>query len=175
MLFNELLNPKIESCIIKKEGQFVLTEHFIAGIDKLSIHVVPEEGRNIGSDPKTSMAYFKVLTGSGYTDADKELRISFYRAEYIDHNKKSGVSRLSSKQKKALVKLLNSAAPAKIISKYGVGDNIITVWELLIYAYDIIVLGMNKDNILLTTIDNNPYNIVPLDLPMPDYLKLEVR
>lgn len=175
MLFDDALNPKIEKEIIEEGGQFILTEHLIAGVGKLSIHVVPEEGRNIGGNPKTSMAYFKVLTGSGYTDADKELRISFYRAEYIDHNKKSGIVRLSSKERKSLVKLLKSAAPTKTINKYDVRENIITVWELLIYAYDIIVLGASKDMILSTTVNDNKYNIVPIDLPMPDYLKLEVK
>lgn len=127
----------------------IMEESFVASGNKVSIHVTPDINRNIGTDPMSSIAYFKVGNNKSFKKSTKIVRISFYRAEYIDHYKKSGITRLTSAEKKDLIKLLNSKQDGE------------KVWDILIKEYNRVFISFGVQ--------------IPIELPMPDYSELEVE
>jgi hypothetical protein len=130
--------------------------------------------RNIGIDPATSVAYFKVVKNKSYTGGG-ETRISIFRPEYIDHYIKSGKVRLTSNERSELVKLLKSSPSYKSIPDNGYNFTFASVWQVLLYRFNHTNIT-NNDKLIFENSIKYPNGVtIPLDLPMPDYKKLEVE
>jgi hypothetical protein len=158
-------------------NNILLNELAIASTNRIGIHVESEHGRNIGLDPKTSMAYFKVSKASGgYTKSNSITRISIFRPEYVDHYVGAGRIRLTSKERNDLVSILKATPTAKQLNGINI-DRVIekpTVWHVLLYNYNVFNFTDNERIILNNSIRKPNGISIPLDTPMPEYGKLEV-
>jgi hypothetical protein len=88
------------------ENQSIIQEVSIGYDEKLkmSIHTVPNSGRNRGGDG----AYFKICTGTSLSSAQKMNRISILNPVYVRHKNNGGADYLilTAKQGRELVKFL---------------------------------------------------------------------
>lgn len=111
----------------------------------MCISVNPPPNRKYGK-----FAYFKVANSSDPVSATKEIRLHFYDIGYEIHKGKP-LWKMKKSDKEKLVALLKSKPTNR---KYKEFNN---VWQALIWAFN--------SNVL-------PQDIIPLDLPIPDYTKL---
>lgn len=123
--------------------------------------------------------YFKYYNSRSYDSADKMTRISFLRPEYIPPHQtldgKQGDWVLNHKEKKTLVNMLRSYSK----EEYPKENRYFTNWELAIIRF-------NSENGLMSTAETTSYicdengfknivDILPFNLPMPDYMLLDVE
>ena len=121
--------------------------------------------------------YFKYYNSKSYDSADKMTRISFLRPEYIPPHQtpdgKQGDWVLNRKERKTLVDMLRADSK----EKYADGNRYFTNWELAIIRF-------NNENGLMSTDETTSYvcdekdfenivDILPFNLPMPDYMLLD--
>lgn len=117
--------------------------------------------------------YFKVYDAQNARKAQHIARIKFRTAEYTVHSNADGKEtfKLNNKQKKELIKLLKSD------SKKETG---LTVWQYAILQFNLEAFeDANRDYCLNLTMkkqsemkDQPEKYWLPIDLPMPDYMKL---
>ena len=138
------------SDVIIKENGLLLNEAAVATSkdNVLSVGVTLDKSRDYGDN----CAYFKCIRGTDFST--NVARISFRVPEYIVHNKKGPQVILTRKEKKILLELLNS--------QYRNTDK--TVWQALIELFNNIITDYGKTK--------SKY-ILPIDLPIPDYIQLK--
>lgn len=115
--------------------------------------------------------YFKVWKGPNYESAEKMCRISFEKSEYIKEHSNNNTADtwiLNSKERKELVKLLNS--------KMNFSNNLqITRWQYAIIQFNS-EKGTDPGDTMKLIQKNPKYirskDLLPFNLPMPDYTKL---
>lgn len=112
----------------------------------LSVNLDP--GRSYGKK-----AYFKLYNSNSYRTATKLIRLHFYDTEYEIHNKGLPLYKLSSNEKIHLMSMLNEPVIYKNI-QYN------TAWQALIIMYNKKVKQEDQ---------------LPLNLPIPDYTKLQYK
>lgn len=145
-IIESIMKEFTENNEIMKNNE-VVTESTVA-IDNKSSAIVAvslDTSRSYGGD----IAYFKFKPNAD-VDWKHCARISFRSPKYVDHYGKS--YRLSRNEKKRLLSMLQS--PSCI-------DKNITGWEAAINNFNDIIRGKVDDKYIL-----------PLDLPIPDYMKL---
>lgn len=138
--------------ILNENNIIIMNENTIAIDNKTNIvlFVDVDSKRNFGEED----AYFKCAPSLNLIK-NNPARISFRSPTYIIHNKDSKQFILDRNQREALVKLVR--LPYK-------RNPSMTVWQGLISVFN--------DSINTISKDNTKY-ILPLDLEIPDYLKLK--
>ena len=111
------------------------------------IIVRPDSGRNFGTE-----SYFKFIPDKS-VDIKHSARISFLEPKYIYHYKNQ--YRLSKNDKRALMRMLTSPATR---------DNSISGWVAIIKEFNRFIENSDKNT--------DKSNILPENLPMPNYTKL---
>lgn len=144
-----------------KNIQIVNEQCIVQGYN-LNIQVDPDPRRNYG--PSTT--YFKCANSNSYKKAKYEARIGIYKPIYIYHNTGKKQFKLNTNDIDNLINLLQSQA-----DDYN-GTN----WQKLIVIFNT-HLGYSKaDQLSFKYIDYKKGkrfgNMIPLDLPMPDYTEL---
>lgn len=140
--------------------------------NKITIQINPDRNRR-------GLPYFKVYNHYSYKIASKMARISIHEPKYIHHRNSGGKQfwKLNSKDRQVLMNCLTLKPIGKIF----------TVWQLLIIAFNDEKLGVvegdtisiNKSNYFSykETLKLEGYedltDLLPFDLPMPNYLLLE--
>ena len=160
----------------KKEPQF-LTEMSKAVTNynpNMSIWVEsPQKGRDV--------RYFKLYNSNIVSKATKVARISFKKVNYLDHVNSDGKDEwiLNNKEKRELIDILTAKSAFNNITNwkmvilvynddnFGIDRNLLLTNKMTKSEYEEIVKDINKDT------KDERYKALSLDLPIPDYMKLE--
>lgn len=117
--------------------------------------------------------YFKVYTGTQYRNAEKMCRISFLEPRYIKtHSNNNGAKEwvLNSKERKLLIKLLKDK-----VGQFKSNSEKMTGWEYAISQFNN-EKGCQQEKTEKLIMKNPKYmqgkDLLPFNLPMPDYTKL---
>ena len=145
-----------------------------------SIQANPSRGKNHGDND----SYFKFYNSVKYNNETGVCRVEFFSAKFTKDHKGHAMFYPSSKDKKRLMKILNSKPSnndyIRCLKQY-VNDpridlrTIDTVWKLTIWAYNIELEKFTIDEILSVNTEMRRSNyekykeLVPLDLQMPNY------
>jgi hypothetical protein len=156
---------------IKGELIEAMAQTYIDLQNNKSMYVNPDLNR-VGNE------YFKFCNDASWSKATKMCRISFRSPAYVIHTNSRKVSdwTLNAKEKKYLVRVLNSKSD----------DTTLTVWQALIVDYNkeryslpasvTKQLTRQKQQELsegvITDLVDRMIHALPIDLPMPNYLKL---
>ena len=132
--------------IYKSAGLVPINEINVLKMNRMCISVDPSPNENYGK-----IAYFKAYNNSNPLAATKEIRLHFYDIGYEIHNKGLPLWKMKKSDKEKLMVLLNSTPTNKKYEKYG------NVWTALIAVFNSRV---------------KPQDVLPLDLPIPDYTKM---
>lgn len=140
----------------------------------ISIQINADENRR-------GLPYFKYYNSFQYSKATKIARISFKSADYVIHKNSDGKQNwfLNSKEKRLLMTALQLKP---VYFSHG-----FTVWQKLIIQYNAEKFQLMEDDTLNCTRTNyrqfirnytalgysNLIDVLPFDLPMPNYLLLE--
>ena len=167
-----LLTKNREGTYPVQECVYAMANVFSDRNEEVSIQVNP--------DPlHVGLAYFKYYNASSYVSATKVARISMHAPLYVFHNNSDGKQNwiLNSKERKVLHNALKKRIP-----RLG-----LTVWENTILYYDREKFpAISIEEILECTVENKQEwiekygdvsrfidTIVPIDLPLPNYLLLK--
>lgn len=148
MLFDKNLGEmkclKDDNIIFDDENYDAVNEAVVAynEKDKLALHVTIADNQNYGN-----LAYFKVTEKSSFNRSKKLIRICYKAPAWIDHREGKELYILNQKLKEKLYKMLTST---------GIEHD--TVWKDLISEH-------NRQ----ASIYGNEINLLPLDLPIPNY------
>lgn len=156
---------------IKGELIEAMAQTYIDLQNNRSMYVNPDLNR-VGNE------YFKFCNDASWSKATKLCRISFRAPKYIVHTNSRKVSdwTLNAKEKKYLVRVLNSKSD----------DTTLTVWQALIVDYNkeryslpaSVTKQLTKQKQqelskgVITDLVDRMIHALPIDLPMPNYLKL---
>lgn len=164
-------------------GMFAVSEPVYAMANVFSSR---ELGMTIQVNPDPvhiGLAYFKLYDHYSYLKATKIARISMEYPRYIFHKGQDGKDNwfLTNKEKRTLIKALENNSKFRVV---GYGS--ITVWQAIILFYNSEKLGVEHALTMECTQQNkdafvkkyaNEYDhldtILPIDLPMPNYLLLK--
>lgn len=140
----------------------------------ISIQINADENRR-------GLPYFKYYNSFQYSKATKVARISFKSADYVIHKNSDGKQNwfLNSKEKRLLITALQLKP---VYFSHG-----FTVWQKLIIQYNAEKFQLMEDDTLNCNVSNykqfiknytalgysNLIDVLPFDLPMPNYLLLE--
>ena len=117
--------------------------------------------------------YFKVYKGATYKSAEKMCRISFLEPRYIKHSNNNGAKNweFNSKERKHLYSLLLKDSGTPSFTKGR-----LTNWELAIVEFNK-EKGYSQERTEKLVMKNPKYvqgkDLLPFNLPMPDYTKLQ--
>lgn len=140
----------------------ILNEKCVIYGSNLNIQIDLDIGRNYGP----SSAYFKCANSNSYGSAKKEARIGIYEPIYIIHRGEKRSFKLKDTDKENLIRLLQSNAT----------DYRGTNWQKLISLFNTRLGYSEKEQLAFSYEDykngKRSGNLIPFDLPMPDYTKL---
>ena len=166
----ESLQARQEGIIIQRNTYEDINEMATIGHDadnNFCIAVNPDSGQN--------NAYFKICNHKRYASCTKVLRLSFFGLEAYDHKDGKEFWEADKDILKALVRFLKTTPK----SKYrGIAP---TSWEVAIYMWNIECghdthPDWNEDSLVGCSADSALHrkpNFVPLNLPMPDYTRID--
>lgn len=136
-----------------------LDEMAMAWVDKQANKCVWVENPNTYSNE-----YFKYLDSFSYIKADKVARISLQSPEYIEHADSKKSWKLTSKEKKELVMLMNKES--RVYKGYS-------NWQATLIRYNFDNFFINPLDTIEGTFDKVKYpQAFEIDYPMPNYLEL---
>lgn len=157
--------------LIQGELLEAMAQTYIDLQNNRSIYVNPDLNR-VGNE------YFKFCNNASWSKADKLCRISFRSATYIIHTNSRKVTdwTLNNKELKYLMRVLNSKSD----------DASLTVWQALIVDFNkerySLPASVTKQLTkmkqaeltkgVITDLADRMIHALPIDLPMPNYLKL---
>ena len=120
------------------------------------------------NETRKGMPYFKVVNHNSFVKAEKIARISFLKPEYIIHKNRDGKAdwHLNSQEKRHMIELLHQKSA---VLNYS-------IWKYAIAQYNMensyILDIKDASNIKMSDVKNFETDPLPIDLPMPNYMKL---
>lgn len=161
----------------KKEAVTMIKERLLdIEINSMATIIKTPSMTLITSDDKNHIGepYFKVFTGSDYNKAEKMCRISFLEPRYIKSHSNNNCAKnwiLNSKERKQLIKLLTNT-----IGYFKSTGEKMTGWEHAIVQFNG-EKGCTQEKTEKLIMKNPKYmqgkDLLPFNLPMPDYTKLQ--
>lgn len=173
LLYASLLNQNKLGLYEPKELVAMTNVYATRQFGGLSIQINIDENRH-------GLPYFKVYNNFQYSKATKMQRIAFKSASYIVHRNNNGKDPwyLTMSQRKTLMTILESRP---------FYNKTFTLWQRMIITYNSDKFQLNEEDTMNCTVANyhsfirqytalgylHLIDVLPIDLPMPDYTKLK--